>query len=71
MYSTDRVDLSKVQISYTISDKVLKSKFVKEMGVYVAGFNLLTVAKEKELMEMNLGGAPQTRLYNLGVKAMF
>jgi len=71
MYSTDRVDLSKVQISYTITDKVLKSKLVRELGVYIAGFNLLTVAKEKELMEMNLGGAPQTRLYNLGVKAMF
>ena len=71
MYSTDRFDLSKVQISYTISDKLLKSKVLKELGVYVAGFNLLTVAKEREIMEMNFGGAPQTRLYNLGVKAMF
>jgi len=29
------------------------------------------VAKEKEILEMNIGGAPRTRLYNLGVKAMF
>lgn len=71
MYSTDRFDLSKVQISYTISEKLLKSKVLKELGIYVAGFNLLTVAKEREIMEMSFGGSPQTRLYNLGVKAMF
>lgn len=71
MYSADRFDLSKVQLSYTISDKLLKRKFLKELGIYVAGFNLLTVAKEREIMEMSFGGSPQTRLYNLGVKAMF
>ncbi|GGG94549.1 SusC/RagA family TonB-linked outer membrane protein [Pedobacter zeae] len=71
LYSTDRFDLSKVQISYTVSDKLFKSKVLKELGLYVAGFNLLTIAKEKEILELNLGGAPQTRLYNLGVKAMF
>ena len=71
LYSTDRFDLSKVQISYAFSEKLLKSKLFRELGVYVAGFNLLTVAKEREILEMNFGGAPQTRLYNLGVKAMF
>ncbi|WP_432712158.1 SusC/RagA family TonB-linked outer membrane protein [Pedobacter sp.] len=71
LYSTDRFDLSKVQLTYTMSEKLLRSKVLKELGIYVAGFNLLTVAKEKEIMEMNFGGAPQTRLYNLGVKAMF
>lgn len=71
LYSTDRFDLSKVQVSYTIPDNWLKSKLFKELGLYVAGFNLLTVAKEKEILEMNFGAAPQTRLYNLGVKAIF
>ena len=71
MYSTDRFDLSKVQISYNISSKVLKSKLVKDLGIYVTGFNLLTFAKEKDILELNLGGSPQTRLYNLGVKALF
>ncbi|PRY55529.1 TonB-linked SusC/RagA family outer membrane protein [Arcticibacter pallidicorallinus] len=71
MYSTDRIDLSKVQISYKISDNVLKSKFLHELGIYVAGYNLLTGAKEREILETNFGAAPQTRLYNLGVKALF
>ena len=71
LYSTDRFDLSKIQISYSLSEKLLKSKLFKELGFYVAGFNLLTVAKEREILELNFGSAPQTRLYNLGVKAVF
>lgn len=71
MYSTDRIDLSKVQISYRISDSVLRSKFLHELGFYVAGYNLLTGAKEREILETNFGTAPQTRLYNLGIKALF
>jgi len=71
MYNTDRFDLSKVQLSYTLTGKALKSKLLKEMGFYASGFNLLTAAKERELLEMNLGGAPQTRFYNLGIKATF
>jgi TonB-linked SusC/RagA family outer membrane protein len=71
LYNTDRLDLSKVQVSYDLPEKWLNRKLIKEMGFYVTGFNLLTVSKERELMEMNLGGAPQTRLYNLGIKAIF
>jgi len=37
----------------------------------VSGSNLLTIAKERELLELNVGSAPQTRFYNLGVKVSF
>ncbi|MEI3796599.1 MULTISPECIES: SusC/RagA family TonB-linked outer membrane protein [unclassified Chitinophaga] len=71
LYKANRIDLAKVQISYDMSDLIGNKKIVKEMGVYVSGFNLLTLSAERKLMEMNIGSAPQTRLYNLGVKAMF
>lgn len=71
LYKANRIDLAKVQISYDMSGLIGNKKIVQEMGVYVSGFNLLTVAAERKLMEMNIGSAPQTRLYNLGVKAMF
>ncbi|HTN22036.1 MAG TPA: SusC/RagA family TonB-linked outer membrane protein [Pelobium sp.] len=71
MYSTDRFDLAKVQISYQIPKTLLGKSFIKDLGVYVNGFNLLTVAKEKDILELNVGSAPQNRFYNLGVKAMF
>jgi TonB-linked SusC/RagA family outer membrane protein len=71
LYKTNRFDLAKVQVSYDLSSVLGAKKFVKELGVYVSGFNLLTISAERKLMETNVGSAPQTRLYNLGVKALF
>lgn len=71
LYKTNRFDLGKVQVSYNLTSMIKHKNFVKELGVYISGFNLLTVAKEREIMEMSVGTAPQTRLYNLGVKALF
>jgi hypothetical protein len=39
--------------------------------VYLSGSSLLTIAKERKYMEMNVGSTPQNRSYNLGVKAEF
>ncbi|WP_268223670.1 SusC/RagA family TonB-linked outer membrane protein [Sinomicrobium oceani] len=71
MYSTNRFDLSRVQVSYKLPERLFKGSFVREMGVYLNGANLLTIASERKLLELNVGGAPQTRFYNLGIKALF
>lgn len=71
LYKANRFDLAKVQLSYDMSGLLGEKKFVKELGVYVSGFNLLTFSAERAILEMNIGSAPQTRLYNLGVKALF
>ena len=68
LYSTDRFDLRKVQLTYDVPEKALKGKVVKALSVYVNGNDLLTLSKERELMETSVGYAPQTRFYNLGVK---
>jgi TonB-linked SusC/RagA family outer membrane protein len=71
MYKTDRINLSKVQITYDLPGRMLTNFLFKEFSVYISGSNLLTFSKEKEILEMNVGSAPQTRFYNLGVKALF
>ena len=72
MYSTKRFDLAKVQLTYTLPSKVLaNNKVFKGFSAYVSGSNLLTVSPERKHMEMNVGSAPQTRFYNLGVKLVF
>jgi len=45
--------------------------FVRELGVYVNGFNLWTFSENRETLELNVGSSPQTRFFNLGVKALF
>lgn len=71
MYSTNRFDLAKVQINYDLTDILKMKSFVRELGVYVNGFNLLTFAQNREILELNVGSSPQTRFFNLGVKALF
>ncbi|PJJ07748.1 TonB-linked SusC/RagA family outer membrane protein [Flavobacterium sp. 1] len=71
MYSTNRVNLSKVQLTYDFPKKMLQKTFFTELSVYALGSNLLTISENRDVMELNIGGEPLTRYYNLGVKALF
>ena len=68
LYSTDRFDLRKVQLTYDFPQEMFEGKVVKALSIYVNGNDLLTFSKHRKMMETNVGYAPQTRFYNLGVK---
>ena len=68
LYSTDRFNLRKVQLTYDFPKEMFKGKYVKALSVYLNGNDLLTISKNRKIMETNVGYAPQTRFYNLGVK---
>ncbi|MDR0894628.1 MAG: SusC/RagA family TonB-linked outer membrane protein [Prevotellaceae bacterium] len=70
-YSTDRFDLNKVQLTYDFPQELFKKAFVHSLSLYVSGESLLTISKERRLMELNVGSAPQCRFYNIGFKAAF
>ena len=72
MYSTDRVDLQRVQLTYDFDKKIFgANSIVKGLQVYVNGSSLLTIAGEREQMLRNVGSAPQTRSFTLGAKVQF
>jgi len=71
MYSTSRFDLAKVQLNYDFPKSIIGNGVVKGLSIYVSGNSLLTLAKERELMEMNVGSAPASRFYNIGAKVSF
>jgi len=72
MYSTDRVDLQRVQLTYDFDKKIFgDNSIVKGLQVYVNGSSLLTIAGNREQMERNIGSAPQTRSFTLGAKVEF
>ena len=71
LYSTDRFNLRKVQLTYDFPKEIFEGKIVKALSVYINGNDLLTFSKHRKMMETNVGYAPQTRFYNLGVKATF
>lgn len=70
-YSTNRVNLSKVQLTYTFPKSILNIAAIKDVKIYASGSNLLTFSKNKDIMELNIGSMPQTRFYNFGIKAVF
>lgn len=71
IYKTDIFSLSKVQLTYSLPAKILDASFIKGLNFYVSGANLLTISKNKNIMELSIGGWPYTRFYNFGVKAEF
>ena len=68
LYSTDRINLRKVQLTYDFPKEMFDGKVVKALSVYLNGNDLLTISKHRKMMETSVGYAPQTRFYNLGVK---
>jgi TonB-linked SusC/RagA family outer membrane protein len=71
LYKTDRFNIEKIQLSYDIPKRLFNNTFIDNVGVYVAGYNLLTIAKERKVLETTIGASPQTRLFNVGLKATF
>ncbi len=67
-YRKNYFRLDKVQLTYDFPEKMLKGKVVKALSVYLYANDLFTIAEEQELLDLNVGSAPQTRFYNLGVK---
>ncbi len=70
LYSTDRFDLDKVQLTYDFPSSIIHG-IVKGLQVYVSGDDLLTIGKNRKILEMNVGSAPQSRFYNIGAKVTF
>ena len=68
LYSTDRFNIRKIQLTYDFPKEMFEGKAVKALSIYLNGNDLLTISKNRKLMETSVGYAPQTRFDNLGVK---
>ena len=68
LYSTDRFNLRKVQLTYDFPSEMFEGKWVKALSVYINGNDLLTISKNRKILETSIGYAPQTRFYNIGAK---
>lgn len=71
MYDTDRFNLSKVQLTYSLPDKMFGKSFVRGLLVYVAGSNLYTFSQNREILDLNINSTPQFRNYIAGIRAQF
>jgi hypothetical protein len=70
MYKTDRFDISKIQLSYDLPINSTKS-FIKQFGIYVSGSNLVTISKNKDILDLVTWSSPLMRYYSLGIRGNF
>ena len=70
IYSTDRFNLNKVQLTYDMPSSWFENKVVRGMSVYFLGESLLTLSKHHKYMDTSYG-APYCRFYNIGLKMKF
>lgn len=70
MYSRDRFELAKVQLTYDFPKSIIHGPVVNGLSIYVSGDNLLTISKNREIIERSIG-TPQSRFYNIGAKVTF
>lgn len=71
-YNNDRFNLAKVQLTYDFNSSLFENnKVVRGLSVYASGSDLFTFAAEREILEMNVGSAPQSRFYQVGFKVQF
>lgn len=71
LYSTNRIDLSQIQLTYKVPQKALESIFIDDLDFYFNGSNWFTIAKEREILTTTIGSSPQSRFFSLGLKANF
>jgi TonB-linked SusC/RagA family outer membrane protein len=71
IYKNEGINIAKLQLTYSLPKKVLKDSFIKGLNIYASGANLLTISKNKDIMELNVASTPQTRFYDLGLKVEF
>lgn len=69
-YSTNKFTLDQVQLTYDFPATMFENKIVRGLSLYAGGSSLLTIAKEREYMEISTG-YPQMRNFYFGFKAAF
>lgn len=69
MYDKSYFQLVAAQLSYNILFR--KNQILKKINIFVKGSNLFTIAKDKTVLELNYGTAPQSRIISLGTTFAF
>lgn len=71
LYKDNAFKLTKIQVTYDLPKEMLGDSFVKGLSAFVSGKDLLTISKERKVMETAIASDPQTRFFQVGVKATF
>jgi hypothetical protein len=69
LYSRSNLQLVTAQLSYNMSFR--NSLILSDIKLYVKGSNLYMLAKDKDVLQLNYGVAPQNRVFSIGAMLTF
>ncbi len=71
LFSSDRFDIDRIQLTYDVPVKMNNILTLRKLSIFGSVSNVLTIAKNKDYLILNIGSEPQYRSYSLGLTASF
>lgn len=71
IYDKSYFDLARVQFTYSLPKALMRKSGIDAMEISITGNNLVKFAKNKEYLELNIGGEPMYRSILLGFRMSF
>ncbi|TBN03676.1 SusC/RagA family TonB-linked outer membrane protein [Hyunsoonleella flava] len=71
LYDTSFFRINRAQVTYEFADTLCDKIGVEDFSLNFQGTNLLEVAENRDIRQLNIGGNPQARTYTLGIRMSF
>ncbi len=71
LYNNDYFHIRKIQLTYTMPDRISNSLFMKKMDVFVDASDVWQFAKNRKIRDTRVGNEPYYRTFSVGLKANF
>tara|TARA_R110002051_G_scaffold95649_1_gene165610 strand:- start:56937 stop:60044 length:3108 start_codon:yes stop_codon:yes gene_type:complete len=71
MYDNSFFTINRAQLTFEFDENLCKNLGIKDFSLNISGTNLLEIAENRNINQLNIGGTPQTRTYTFGVRVAF
>ena len=71
MFSNRFFDIQRAQLTYEFSTAFCNKLKMSNLSINIAGYNLIRIAENKDVQQLNLRGNPQFRHFTLGLRTTF
>jgi hypothetical protein len=68
LYDKSYFDIRRVQLTYEISDRICQKIGFNKINLDLGAENLIKIAPNKDILELNVGGNPEFRIYTVGLR---
>ncbi len=71
LYDNSLISIDRIQLNYSFPRSLSSKLFTQNLKIYARASNLMTFAKNKDKLQLNVGAEPQYKFYALGLQVNF